>query len=928
MIISETWLKSGEEKFINISGYNFIGAPRPNKKGGGVGFLIKDGIPYRELADLNQANISNTFEHYYIELKGDHQNVVMGSIYRPPNTCLETFLSEYKESLNMACNQKGKQVIVGMDHNINLLKHDTHAKTQEFIETNLDLGLIPVITKPTRVTHSSATLIDNILISEGLKHTSTSGVLITDLSDHFPCLLTLKEFNISIKKCHQVIKRKLNKESLDKIKKDLTSYKWNDELNNLSTNKAFDLFHNKLQSSLNHHAPERVIQIKPKRINKPWISKNLANCIRKCKTLYKNAMIDPRTSHKYKDYNNTLKKTKRAAKLAYYNNLCNEFRSSSKRLWALINKQIKKTTHKKNIITKIKLDELEITQGTEICNAFGKHFSTIGKKFAQKIKKPQCDLDYYCKKIPTNDNSMYMKPTSPEEISNIIRTLANKNSHGYDKISNKLLKELRPVVLAPLVIIFNRSMEEGVFPDAMKIADTVPLHKAKCTEDCNNYRPISLLLTMSKVLEKIIYSRTVTFFDKNKLFYNSQYGFRKNHSCSDAIMELTSEILKNKENGIHTASVFIDLSKAFDTLDPDILLQKMNKYGIRGLVHDWFRSYLKNRKLRMKCCVDNGQEMTYSRIYEVKYGAPQGSCLGPLLFLIFTNDLCKNLEHCGAILFADDTTVYKGHRSLKYLKWCVETDMVNLVDWFRANKLTLNVGKTVMMLFRAADSNNVPEYIEVDNMKLYESACTKFLGVWIDNKLSWKKHTTLLVNKIKRNSTLLKNTKALFTKNTLKLIYYAHIYSHLTYGINVWGGMVSKETLNKLQKAQNKCLSLINNKRDLRVLKNETFLNVTDLICLEHLKLGYRMFNKTLPPKIISLLTTDQNKKSLKKLHNYSTRNKSKLNLPNPKNNNYRRSFLYQTNKEIMLLPEKIITLPTLSAFVSSVKKRLTDATT
>ena len=285
MIISETWLKAGEEKFINIEGYNFTGVPRPNKKGGGVGFLIKKGLLYRELIELNQLNTSNTFEHYYIELKGDHQNIVLGSVYRPPNTCLETFLTEYKTSLNMACDQKNKQVIVGMDHNINLLKHDTHAKTQEFIEINLDLGLIPVITKPTRVTHSSATLIDNLLISESLQHLSTSGVLITDLSDHFPCLLMLKEFNISRKQCQQLIKRKLNKENPDKIKKDLANYEWENELSKLSTNNAFDLFHKKLQSSINHHALERVTHLKPKRINKPWISKNLANSIRKCKTL-------------------------------------------------------------------------------------------------------------------------------------------------------------------------------------------------------------------------------------------------------------------------------------------------------------------------------------------------------------------------------------------------------------------------------------------------------------------------------------------------------------------------------------------------------------------------------------------------------------------------------------------------------------------
>ena len=192
---------------------------------------------------------------------------------------------------------------------------------------------------------------------------------------------------------------------------------------------------------------------------------------------------------------------------------------------------------------------------------------------------------------------MYLNPTSEHEISNIIKKLENKSSHGYDQISYKLLKELHLVIIYSLMLIFNRSLEEGVFPQLMKQADTVPLYKAKSILDCNNYHPISLLLTLSKVLEKVVYNRTVSFLDQHDLFYNIQYGFRKNHSCSNAIMEITNEILKNKENNIHTASVFIDLSKAFDTLDPAILLHKMNRYGIRGLSNKWFESYLKNRKL-------------------------------------------------------------------------------------------------------------------------------------------------------------------------------------------------------------------------------------------------------------------------------------------------------------------------------------------
>ena len=192
---------------------------------------------------------------------------------------------------------------------------------------------------------------------------------------------------------------------------------------------------------------------------------------------------------------------------------------------------------------------------------------------------------------------MYLTPVEEIEIDRLIRELPNKKSYGYDKINNCLLKELHPVIVQPLTIVFNKSLEEGVFPDPMKNADTVPLFKSKDNTDCNNYRPISLLITISKILEKVMYTRTIKFLDKHRLLFDSQYGFRKKHSCSDAIIELTSEILKNNENSLYTACVFLDLSKAFDTLKPEILLNKLCSYGIRGQANQWFSSYLNNRKL-------------------------------------------------------------------------------------------------------------------------------------------------------------------------------------------------------------------------------------------------------------------------------------------------------------------------------------------
>ena len=224
------------------------------------------------------------------------------------------------------------------------------------------------------------------------------------------------------------------------------------------------------------------------------------------------------------------------------------------------------------------------------------------------------------------------------------------------------------------------------FPESMKLADVSPLYKSKDQNECTNYRPISLLLTISKLLEKIMYKRTYNFLEQTGQLYNSQYGFRTGHSCENAVSELLAEIIKGNQEGLYTVSMFLDLSRAFDTLEHEVLLKKLERYGIRGIANNWFRDYLTNRKIRTKCTVASTGKTEYSEYKAIKFGTPQGSCLGPLIFIIFTNDLHKQLQHCNSILFADDTTLYKSHRNLKYLNWCIEDDMETIVKWFQVNK--------------------------------------------------------------------------------------------------------------------------------------------------------------------------------------------------------------------------------------------------
>ena len=385
--------------------------------------------------------------------------------------------------------------------------------------------------------------------------------------------------------------------------------------------------------------------------------------------------------------------------------------------------------------------------------------------------------------------------------------MANKSSAGWDGLSNRLLKQIKLSIVPALEIVFNKSLKEGVFPSLMKLACVSPLHKSGQTDIANNYRPISLLLVISKVLEKIVYTRTYKFLQKNSILNESQYGFRHKHSCENAIQELLGTILKGKETKKHTTAIFLDLSKAFDTLNHTILLSKLEIYGIRGIALDWFKHYLSERTISVWCCSGDPPLQTLSEEINISYGVPQGSCLGPLLFLIYCNDIHLNLDFCNSILFADDTTLYKSHNNTNYLKWCLQEEMGQLLDWFNANSLTLNLNKSVCMLFTHSKNENF--CLKVGNITLQRVNCMKFLGVHIDDKLKWDLHVNKLILKLKCNTHMLKTGKNFLDTKCKCIIYFAHWQSHLQYCLSVWGNLVSTTVIKKLQKMQDYCISQI-----------------------------------------------------------------------------------------------------------------------
>ena len=535
----------------------------------------------------------------------------------------------------------------------------------------------------------------------------------------------------------------------------------------------------------------------------------------------------------------------------------------------------------------------------------GTYFANVGKDFAHKIPIGKNDIKHYLQKIPNNQHSIFLTPTSSTEITKLIGSLKTKNSIGHDGISNRILKGITESITEPLNIIFNKSLEEGVFPTEMKKADTVPLYKSKAKDDKNNYRPISLLLTVSKLLEKIMYSRTYNFLTKFNQIYTSQYGFRTGHSCQDAIAELIGEITRNMDEGLYTIGVFLDLSKAFDTLEHGVLFDKLSIYGIRGVALKWYQSYLENRQLRVKCREASSSSQEYSNYEQVTYGTPQGSCLGPLLFLIFSNDLFRNLDYCSTLQFADDTTIYKGHRNLRYLTWYIETDLSNLDDWFKA-KLTLNVGKSVYMTF--GKNKNVDTSIKLGHTELPRVDSVKFLRMWLDQKLNWDEHLSKLKSKMRRNMTMLQVGINLLDTHSNKILYYAQIYSHISYGLPLWGNMISTTKMKSIQKLQNKCVRKIDTyeKQVQKIYQKHKLLRVKDALVLENCKLVYRLEHEMLPTKLSQLYNTNQRGKSLIKNHGYNTRNKMLPNLARTHCKEYNTSYLCSSLKNYQYISAEI----------------------
>jgi len=810
--VSETFFKNTSQ--IKLDNYEVLNVNRIEKRGGGVAVYIRHGLEYKLLT--TSEGESGKPEYVICEISNCNSKILFACIYRPPHIgYMDTFLNDIHGYLSQY-----KYTIICGDVNGRFDTGECETRIIENILYQCNLTRVPF--GPTYHTAKCDSNLDiiasncqDVMIDYGQTEASAFSAhdllyAVYDLSTPMfqPKVISYRDF------------KNINNEEIIRCADDLI---WDNIFEEVDINRKVELFNNNMLLLYDKCVPIRTIKIKKKR--EPWMTEEIYKLIKKRNRLRKRWLTsrNPELYEQFRVNRNKVKQKIRNAKVQHYNDLFNAC-DSAKDMW--------------RTIKSLGVGNQDNTQDPVVSvSDLNKHYTSVSTvKYPDKV---QSTLSSYPTEFNVHyDNKFYFKYVTPAEITNALFDVKS-SAIGVDNLSVQFIKLCLPVILPILEYLFNYCLQNSCFPEVWKKANIKPIPKIKNPSICKDYRPVSILCVLAKVIEKLVYLQTVEFIEVHNILPKYQSGFRKGYSTTTALIKVIDDIRKSADKRLVNLLLLLDMSKAFDCVHHTLLIKKLRHINFSSSVVNWFQSYLHNRCIRV--FVNDNVKSDWSAL---ETGVPQGSVLGPLLFALYLFDMPEVLNYCKYHQYADDLQLYLEFDPTRYDDACtkVREDVLSIIEYMCNHNLILNVDKTqvivlgsapyVKRLYAKADGLT----IEIGETTIPCVPVVKNLGVFIDSTLSWNEHCTFVINKVFSTLAQLRRNFSFTPLHIRKTLVQTLIFPHFYYVLPLCTNL-NVVNMQKLQRAQNACVRYVCNVNKFQHIspyyKNQQLLKLEDLRTLQ-----------------------------------------------------------------------------------------------